>query len=114
MKVKIYHNSRCSKSRKALEFLEEKGCDIEVISYLESGLEESEIVELSKLLGTEVKEFMHKKESEFSEMNLKDASEADCIKALVECPKLLERPIVVRDSKAEIGRPTENLERLFS
>ena len=107
--TKIYHNPRCTKSRQTLELLQSKNIEPEIILYLEKGLEEDEVRKILNLLNLPVKDIIRSKEVEFKEQNLKDASDEDLIKALIKTPKLLERPIVINNSKAAIGRPPENI-----
>lgn len=109
MSVKIYHNPRCSKSRQALEILENKNIKPEIILYLEKGLTENEIKEILKLLNAKPREIMRLKEADYKENNLKDEnlSDEDLIKAICKFPKLLERSIVINGQKARIGRPPE-------
>ena len=108
--VKIYHNPRCSKSRNALSLLEEQGVDAEVVKYLETPLSKDEIVEVLKMLGISARELMRTKEEIYKELGLKDVSDEDAlIDAMVANPKLIERPIVIKDGKAAIGRPIENI-----
>jgi len=109
-KVKIWHNPRCSKSRNALALLEEKGVEAEVVKYLETPPNRSEIVEMLKMLGISARELMRTKEAIYKELGLKDVTDEDAlIDAMVSNPKLIERPIVIKDGKAAIGRPIENI-----
>ncbi len=108
-KVKIYHNPRCSKSRQALEILNEGGHDIEVIEYLKEGLKKSEVEELYDLLGEEVSALIRIKESEFKEAPFDVTKKTQVVKALVATPKILERPIVVKGKRAIIARPPEKI-----
>lgn len=105
----IYHNPRCSKSRQTLALLEEHGVNITVVEYLKNPLSKDEIEGLSAKLKVSIIEMMRTKEAEFSEQNLKNADEETLINAMVNTPKLMERPIVVHDNKAVIGRPPENV-----
>ena len=109
--IKIYHNPKCSKSRQALELLQNKGITPQVILYLEQGLSEAEIKEILAKLKLPVRDIMRTKEDEFKEQNLddKNLSDEDLITAIIKTPKLLERPIVINGNKAAIGRPTENI-----
>lgn len=109
--TKIYHNPRCSKSRMALELLKSKNIDPEIILYLEKGLEIVEIQNLLDLLGKSPRDIIRNKEKEFKEQNLgdKSLSDEDLIAVIAKTPKLLERPIVINNNKAAIGRPTENI-----
>ena len=109
-KVTIWHNPRCSKSRNALALLEEKGVEAEVLKYLETPPSREEIVEMLKMLGISARALMRTKEAIYKELALKDVSDEDAlIDAMVENPKLIERPIVIKDGKAAIGRPIENI-----
>lgn len=109
-KVTIWHNPRCSKSRNALALLEEKGVEAEVLKYLETPPSREEIVEMLKMLGISARALMRIKEAIYKELGLKDVSDEDAlIDAMVENPKLIERPIVIKDGKAAIGRPIENI-----
>jgi len=107
----IFHNPRCSKSRAAMELLTEKGIDADVVKYLETPPDRETIVEVLDLLNLEPRELMRKGESEYADNSLSnDALSRDqLIDALVAFPKLLERPIVIANGKAAIGRPIENI-----
>jgi len=113
-KVKIWHNPRCSKSRNAVALLEEKGVEAEVVKYLETPPNRDEIVEMLKMLGISARELMRTKEAIYKELGLKDVTDEDAlIDAMVSNPKLIERPIVIKDGKAAIGRPLENITELI-
>lgn len=106
--IKIYHNTRCSKSRCALELLEKKKINPEIVEYLKTPLTEKEIRELLKLLGLKAIDIVRKGEELYKEKYKdKKMSEADWIKILAKNPVLIERPIVVKGNKAVIGRPPE-------
>ena len=108
--VKIYHNPRCSKSRNAMELLKEQGVEAEVVKYLETPPSKDEIVEILKMLGISARELMRTKEDIYKDLGLKDVSDEDAlIDAMVANPKLIERPVVIKDGKAAIGRPIENI-----
>jgi len=108
--VTIWHNPRCSKSRNAVALLEEKGVDAEVVKYLDTPPSKEELVEVLKMLGISARELMRTKEDVYKELGLKDVSSEDAlIEAMVAYPKLIERPIVIKDGKAAIGRPIENI-----
>ncbi len=113
MSVIIYHNPRCSKSRKALELLQKKDIDLKIIPYLDQGISQKEVLNLSNILGLDVKEFMRTKEDEFKLLDIDVNSNEACANAIEQYPKLLERPIVVRGDKAVVARPPEDLEKLF-
>ncbi|GAA6204486.1 arsenate reductase (glutaredoxin) [Thalassotalea sp. SU-HH00458] len=109
----IYHNPRCSKSRQTLSLIEENNQDVTVIEYLKAPLSKEEINRLLKALSVTPIEMMRTKETEFKEQNLKNADDETLINAMVNTPKLMERPIVVKNDKAIIGRPPENVLSLF-
>ena len=112
--VKIWHNPRCSKSRNAAALLEEKGVDAEVVKYLDTPPSREEIVEVLKMLGITARELMRTKEDIYKELGLKEVTDEEkLIDAMAENPKLIERPIVIKDGKAAIGRPIENIIELL-
>ena len=100
--VKIYHNPRCSKSRETLNLLKENGVEPEVVLYLETPADAATLRDLLKMLGmNSARELMRQKEDLYKEEAL--------IQAMVDNPKLMERPIVVANGKARIGRPPEQV-----
>lgn len=109
--ITLYHNNRCSKSRAALELLEQRGIQANVVYYLETPPSEQTISELLQKLGLTARQLMRTKEDEYSELKLDNPalSEAQLISAMHQHPRLIERPILVVGNKAAIGRPTENL-----
>ncbi|QYJ95562.1 arsenate reductase (glutaredoxin) [Shewanella spartinae] len=108
--VSIIHNPRCSKSRQTLALLEEKACDIQVIEYLKTPLTKVEIHSILDKLGLAPRELMRTKEEEYKALNLADVTDDEAlIQAMVDTPKLIERPIVLANGKAAIGRPPENV-----
>lgn len=110
--VSIYHNPRCSKSRETLALLKERGVEPQVVLYLETPPDGAAIQTLLKQLGfSSARELMRQKEDLYKELNLADEhlSEAQLIQAMVEHPKLIERPIVQAFGKARIGRPPESV-----
>ena len=117
MAITIYHNPRCSKSRKTLEFLRDKGIEPDVVLYLEDTPNGGEICELASQLGVSVAALLRRGESEFREAtDLPDLDDDQALAAWVaRHPITLERPIVVdRDmGKAVIGRPPENVHELL-
>lgn len=109
--VIIYHNPRCSKSRAAMELLTDKGIEANVVKYLETPPDRTTIIDLLDMLGLEPRELMRKGEAEYKDNNLADENltDDDLVDALVKYPKLIERPIVVKNGQAAIGRPIENI-----
>jgi len=105
-KVTIWHNPRCSKSREALRLLEEKGAEVEVFKYLDETITKEDIRNLLKMIGANPRDIMRTKEAIYKELGLKDVTDDEkLIEAMVEHHKLIERPIVIKDNKAVIGRP---------
>ena len=113
-KVTIWHNPRCSKSREALALLEENGVESDVVKYLEEIPTKEQIKELLTMLGIGARELMRTKESIYKELNLKDENdEAKLIEAMATHPKLIERPVIIKDGKAVIGRPPQKVLELL-
>ena len=112
--VQIWHNPRCSKSRNGLNILKENKIEVEVVKYLDNPRTQEEITNLLKMLGMRARDLMRTKESIYKELDLKNENdEGKLIQAMVENPKLIERPIVIKDGKAVIGRPIENIMKLI-
>lgn len=111
MTTKIYHNPRCSKSRQTLGLLEERNVTTEVIEYLKNPPNKQELKQLLELLKLEPRELMRSGEKEYAELGLDDESLSRdaLIEAMVAHPKLIQRPIVIHNGKAVIGRPPENV-----
>ncbi|MBB1418447.1 arsenate reductase (glutaredoxin) [Pseudoalteromonas sp. SG44-1] len=111
MSVTIFHNPRCSKSRETLALLEQKSIQPEIIEYLKTPLNHEQISILVKQLGfSSVRELMRTKEDIYKELDLKNEHDENVlIAAMVSNPKLIERPIVVNNNKAALGRPPENV-----
>jgi len=107
----IYHNNRCSKSREALAFLQQKGLPIQVVNYLETPPTVDELRDILAKLAYSARQLLRTKEPEFLAMALDNSmlTEAELIKAMCQCPKLIERPIVVAGDKAIVARPMELL-----
>ena len=113
-KVTIYHNPRCSKSRKALEILEAKpGIQLSIKKYLEEGITTDEAINLGKLLEMDVNKFLRTKEDEYKSLDIDWSDNEKAAKALSDFPKILERPIVIKGDRAVVARPPEDLEKLF-
>lgn len=112
MSYQIFHNPRCSKSRQTLGLLEENGIKADVVEYLKDTPDEQSLKTVIKLLGISPRELLRKGEEEYKIAGLDDQnkSDEDIIKAMVRFPKLIERPIVIKDNKkAIIGRPPERV-----
>ncbi|MFJ5433091.1 arsenate reductase (glutaredoxin) [Pectobacterium sp. CHL-2024] len=110
--VTIYHNPRCSKSRETLALLQEHNITPNVVLYLDTPPDAATLAQLIKQLGlTSARELMRTKEESYQQLGLSDAAltEAQLIQAMIDNPKLIERPIVVAQGQARIGRPPEQV-----
>ncbi|RVU34266.1 arsenate reductase (glutaredoxin) [Hwanghaeella grinnelliae] len=108
--VTIYHNPRCSKSRQTLTLLQDKGIEPEIVEYLKTPPGADEIADVLKKLGIEARALMRTKETVYKELGLSQVDdEKALIKAMAENPVLIERPVVIKGSKAAIGRPPEQV-----
>ncbi len=109
--ITIYHNPRCSKSRQTLELLKESGIEPRIVKYLETPPTADELKAILKRLGMKPRDLMRKREKEYKELGLDDPSLGDeeLIQAMVEHPRLIERPIVLHDDRAALGRPPEQV-----
>ena len=109
MSVKIYHNPRCSKSRQTLALLEEQNITPKVIKYLENPPTAEEIDLILTMLNCQPRDIMRRGEKEYKTQNLDDETldKEDLIQAMINTPRLIERPIVIKDGQAAIGRPPE-------
>lgn len=107
--TEIWHNPRCSKSRQTLALIEEKG-PVTIRKYIVDAPTEAEIREVLELLNIPAIDLIRKGEAEFKEKGLtKDSDEDTLIAAMVEIPKLIERPVVIANGKARLGRPPESV-----
>lgn len=112
--MKIYHNPRCRKSRETLQIIEDSGIEVEIVKYLEEVPTKSEIKELLVKLGIPAEKLLRKGEAIFKEKYKgQNLSDDQWIKAMVENPKLIERPIVVKGDEAILGRPPQNVRELL-
>lgn len=112
--MKIYHNPRCSKSRQTLQIIEEAGAKVEIIEYLKDIPSKAELKSVIKLLGVKPEEILRKGEADFKDnFKGKTLSDDQWIDAMIKYPKLIERPIVVKEKRAVIGRPPENVKDLL-
>ena len=109
----VYHNNRCSKSRCALAYLDDQKSEYEVVEYLKEPLNAIQLKELLAQLGIPAADLIRKGEADFkANFKGKELSEKQWIDAMVNYPKLIERPIIVRNGKAVIGRPAERIAEL--
>ena len=108
--IQIYHNPRCSKSREAVQFLEEKKVEHEVINYIENPLTEDELTDLLDMLGMDPFELIRTNEqiwkTEFAELEMDDN---EYVLLMIEYPQLMQRPIVVNDGQAVVARPADRI-----
>ena len=111
MKTILIHNPRCSKSREALALLTDRGIDFEVIDYLKDGFKEKMLEKLPALLGLSFPDMIREKEDIYKELGLKNKklSDKEWVATLIKHPILLERPILIHNGRAAIGRPVERL-----
>lgn len=112
--ITIWHNPRCSKSRNALNLLEEKNIDANVVKYLDETPSKDELKDILNKLNMTAQDLMRKGEDVYKELDLKnETNEEKLLDAMIENPKLIERPVIIRGKKAVIARPIENLEELL-
>ncbi len=115
MSIEIYHNPRCSKSRQTLQLLQEQGEEPEVVEYLKTPPNRETLEGILNMLGLEPRDLMRKKEAEYQAQGLDNPklNRDQLIDAMVAHPKLIERPIVIKDGRAAIGRPPEKVLELL-
>ena len=111
MKPRIYHNPRCSKSRATMALLESRGIDVDVIEYLKTPPAPDEIEAVLEKLAMEPRELMRRKEAAYREAGLDDPSlgRRHLVEAMAAHPVLIERPVVLAQGKAALGRPPESV-----
>ena len=109
--IKIYHNPRCSKSRQTLEILQSRQQNPNIVEYLKTPPSSEELEQILQMLGIEPRQLMRTKEEEYKALGLdnNNLSRQQLIQAMVNHPKLIERPIVIHNNKAVIGRPPEKI-----
>jgi arsenate reductase len=115
LKVQILHNPRCSKSRTTLQLLRENGIEPEVILYLETPPDADQLTSILAQLGMQPRELMRKGQSEYKAMGLdnEQLSDEQLVAAMIEAPILIERPVVLANGKARIGRPPESVLKIL-
>ena len=115
MKVQILHNPRCSKSRTTLQLLKDNGVEPEIILYLETPPDADQLTSILGKLDMQPRELMRKGQTEYKEMGLdnEQLSDKQLIAAMLEAPILIERPIVLANGKARIGRPPESVLKIL-
>jgi len=113
--VTLYHNPRCSKSRRALELMRAGGVEPQIVEYLKTPLDRDGLVELLRALQMPARDLLRRGEDEYSELGLADRldDEEALVDVLAEHPILMERPIAVRGTRARLGRPPERVLELL-
>ena len=112
--MKIYHNPRCSKSRQTLNIIKESGQEVEIIEYLKTPPTAEELEDVLQKLNLPIEYLIRTGEEIYkTEYKGKELTDAEWIEALVEHPNMLERPIVVNNDQAILGRPPENVQKLL-
>jgi arsenate reductase len=113
--LQLYHNPRCSKSRSALQLLEERGLTPSIVRYLETPPDAEQLQELLRKLGLGPRQLLRSGEDEYQQLNLANPALTDTqlIEAMVKHPKLIERPILIVGDKAVVGRPPEKILELL-
>lgn len=113
--IKIWHNPRCSKSRDAMNLLEENSVEAEVVKYLVDTPSIDELKSVLSKLNISPRELMRTKESIYKELDLaNEQNDEKLIEAMINNPKLIERPVVITKDGAAIGRPLENIQKLLN
>ena len=108
--MKIYHNPRCSKSRQTLQLLQDKGVEAEIVEYLKNIPTAEELKIILAKLNLKPTQILRKGEAVYKEkFKTSNFTDEEWIDVMIEYPKLIERPIVIRDNKAVLGRPPENV-----
>ena len=111
----IFHNPRCSKSRQALQILQQNNCDHEIVLYLDIELNAPLIEDILKKLDLSPRELLRKGEIDYKDNDLGDIehSDQDIVNFMIKFPKLIERPIVIKGNRAVVGRPPERIKELL-
>ena len=113
MDATIYHNPRCSTSRKALDRLREEGFEPQVVKYLDEVPSREQLRTLISDAGLTVREAVRTREAEYSELGLADASDDELLDAMVSHPKLIQRPFLVTEKGTRMARPLESLDEII-
>lgn len=112
--IRVYHNPRCTKSREALARLDEKGVEYEVVEYMKEPLTQDELESVLEILDISAEELIRTNEDIWkSEFKGKELDEDELVLAMIEYPKLMQRPIVINGTKGVIARPTEKLDEVI-
>ncbi|EHB58278.1 arsenate reductase [Mycolicibacterium rhodesiae JS60] len=113
MSSTIYHNPRCSTSRKTLDLLRDNGIEPKVVEYLKTPPSRAEIAKLIADAGIDVRTAVRKRESLYTELNLADASDDELLDAMAANPILIERPFVVTPKGTRLARPIESVHEIL-
>ena len=109
----IYHNPKCSTSRKTLDLLRDNGIDPEVVQYLKTPPSRAELVKMIKDAGIDVRTAVRKREALYDELGLADASDDELLDAMAEHPILIERPFVVTPKGTRLARPIDAVREIL-
>jgi arsenate reductase len=109
----IYHNPRCSTSRKTLELLRDNAIEPKVVEYLKTPPSRTELVKMIRAAGIEVRAAVRKREALYAELNLADASDDQLLDAMAEHPILIERPFVVTSKGTRLARPVDMVREIL-
>lgn len=112
--IKIYHNPRCSKSRAAVKLVNDQNISVDIVEYLKNPLTTDELKDVLGKLNMDAEALMRKGEADYKEhVKGKNLSEEEKIQAMIDFPKLIERPIVIKGDKAVVARPTERIKEVL-
>ena len=109
----IYHNPKCSTSRKTLELLRDKGIEPEVVQYLKTPPSRDELAGMISAAGIDVRAAVRKREALYAELDLADASDDQLLDAMAEHPILIERPFVVTPKGTRLARPVDTVREIL-
>lgn len=114
-KIKIWHNPRCSKSRQGLEYLTESKCDLEIFEYTKEQIDPAELAKVIKMSDQPLEDFVRTNEAEYADLGLKDKTLTieQFAEIAAKHPKLLQRPIIIKNGRAIIARPTSKIAELL-
>jgi arsenate reductase len=113
MAAVIYHNPKCSTSRKTLDLLREKGLEPEVVQYLKTPPSRAELVKMIRAAGIDVRAAVRKREPLYAELNLAEAGDDELLDAMAEHPILIERPFVVTPKGTRLARPIDAVREIL-
>ena len=113
MTTTIYHNPKCSTSRKTLDLLRDNGIEPTIVQYLKTPPTRAELVKMIEAAGIDVRAAVRKRESLYAELNLADAGDDQLLDAMAEHPILIERPFVVTDKGTRLARPIEKVREIL-